>query len=1016
MSTTYMSDQTDRPLPPESRKSEARTWGWKALRYLLLVGFLGGAGWAIFAELRCSCVESLVMSRLTRDMTYAPAPGPAPAAWFPSFGPYDLRLGYALMPSFTERLGRHHFEVVAQARMSPGLRQFIQAGGYAIYREKTRAGLTLLGRPGGALYEERYPKRAYSDFGSIPHEVANTLLYLEDRYLLDPRWPDRNPAVDWKRLPRAIFGRIAGHFVPGMKQGGASTLATQIEKFRHSRGGRTDDVGDKFQQMMTAMVRAYMDGPDTTNWRRHLVTVYLNSTTLGSRPSYGEVIGLGDGLWAWYGTDFARANRILAAPSHDAVLRAEKARIYKQVLSLLLAQRRPSYYLLADRHALEEITDRYLRLLAAVGVIDPALRDAALATPLVIRKDVPAPPPVSFVGRKAANAIRRELLTTLKVPNFYSLDRLDLTVGTTIDTEVQKNVTAVLSRLGKRNEVQALGMVGHRLLGAADPAQVNYSVLLYERGANRNYLRVHADSLDEPFDINSGAKLILGSTAKLRTVITYLDIMAELRRRYAGRSPDALRAASAKAGDPLTRWATAWLADAPDRSLRTMLAAAMERRYSANPREVFFTGGGAHIFHNFEHSEDGMVPTVSDAFANSINLAFVRIMRDIVRYYSAAHDEKTRELLADGNNPAREAYLRRFADREGQEYENRFYSDYAGLSADDAFDRLTSHMSPVPTRFAVVFRTVRPDASLAQFRSWIRHRLSKLRLDDAYTARLYNNYAIDKFSLQDRGYLAGVHPLELWMVAYLQRHPDATRSEVIRASAAARQESYAWLLKTRNRRKQDVRIRILMEADAFTHILHDWQKVGYPFGHLVPSLASALGSSGDRPDALAQLMGIILNGGVRLPTTRIDELHFASATPYDTDFAYAPPAPQRVLAPEVAATVREALMGVVGGGTAERLRNVYHDDVGNVLPVGGKTGTGDNRFDQFGHGGQVIASRPVDRTATFVFFIGDRFFGTVTAYVRGVEAGNYHFTSALAVQLLKSLEPALAPLIDRPKS
>jgi membrane peptidoglycan carboxypeptidase len=1015
LSTTYISDQADRPIPPEARKVETGAWAWKAFRYLLLSAFLGGAGWAVFAELRCSCVQSLVVSRLVRDMTYAPAPGPAPAAWFPKYGPYDLRLGYALLPSFTERLARHHFVVTSQARLSPGLRQFIQAGGYAIYREKMQAGLRMLGDPGGTLYEERYPKRAYKDFASIPREVADTLLYLEDRYLLDPRWPDRNPAVDWKRLPRAVFGRLAGHFVPGMKQGGASTLATQIEKFRHSEGGRTETIGDKFQQMMTGMVRAYMDGPDTTNWRRHLVTVYLNSTTLGSRPSYGEVIGLGDGLWAWYGTDFTHANRILAARTHDPILRAEKGRIYKQVLSLLLAQRRPSYYLLNDRRALEEITNTYLRLLAAAGVIDADLRDAAVRAPLAIRKDVPPLPPVSYVDRKAANAIRRELLTTLKVPSFYSLDRLDLSVGTTIDTEVQKNVAAILSRLGDRDTVKALGLVGHRLLGEADPAQVNYSVVLYERGADRNYLRVHADSLDEPFDINSGAKLILGSTAKLRTMITYLDIMADLHRRYGGQSAAALHDASAKAGDPLTRWATEWLADAPDRSLRTMLAAAMERRYSGNPHETFFTGGGAHSFRNFERSEDGMFPTVSDAFANSINLAFIRIMRDIVRY-EIAHGQQAHDLLADADNPAREAYLRRFADREGQEYENRFYGDYADLSPDEAFDRLTRRMSPVPTRLAVVFRTVRPDASLAQFRDWIRSRLSRLHLDDGYTARLYDNYAIDKFSLQDRGYLAGVHPLELWMVAYLQRHPNASRSEVMQASAAARQESYAWLLKTRNRHKQDVRIRILLEVDAFTRILQDWQKVGYPFGHMVPSLASALGSSGDRPDALAQLMGIILNGGVRLPTTRIDELHFASATPYDTVFTYAPPAPRRVLAPEIAATVRDALMGVVGNGTAERLRNVYHDRAGNPVPVGGKTGTGDNRFEQFGRGGQVISSRPVDRTATFVFFIGDRFFGTVTAYVRGVEAGNYHFTSALAVQLLKALEPALEPLIDRPKS
>lgn len=1013
-----MSDQTDRPHPEpqQARASRDGAGFWKAFRYVLLLAAAGGIGWAGFAELRCSCVQSLVMSRLVRDMNFAPAPGPAPSPWFPSDGPYDKRLGYAFVPYFAERLTQRHFVIQTQARMSPDLRRFIDAGGYALYREKTRAGLTLYGRPSEPLFAGRYPERVYSDFAGIPPQVAETLLYFEDRYLLDPRWPDRNPAVDWKRLPRAVVGQIASKFEPGLKQGGASTLATQIEKFRHSRGGRTEGIGAKFEQMMTAMARAYMAGPDTTEWRRHLVTVYLNSTPLGSRPGYGEVIGLGDGLWAWYGTDFARANRILAAPSHDIVVRPEKARIYKQVVSLLLAQRRPSYFLLQDHKALEEITDRYLWLLARVGVIDADLRDAALAAPLVIRREVPSSAPVSFVGRKAANAIRRELLTTLKVPNFYSLDRLDLDVSTTIDTGAQQRVTDVISHLGDPEQVKALGLVGHRLLGTQDPAQVNYSVVLYERGSDRNYLRVHVDSLDEPFDINSGAKLILGSTAKLRTMITYLNIFVDLHRRYAKASAAALHDASAKAADPLTRWATGWLAESPDRSLRAMLAAAMERRYSGNPHETFFTGGGAHTFRNFERSEDGMVPTVSDAFANSINLAFIRIMRDVVRYYTGTHDEKTRQLLANLSDADRETYLRRFADREGQEYLNRFYTDYSELSAEEAFDRLTSRMSPVPTRLAVVYRTVYPEAPLNQFQGWIHRRISRLPLDSVTTEKLFRNYGIDKFSLQDRGYLAGVHPLELWMVAYLQRHPEATRSAVIQASADARQESYAWLLKTRNRRKQDVRIRILMEADAFTRILQDWRSVGYPFSHLVPSLATAIGSSGDRPDALAQLMGIIRNGGVQLPTTRIERLHFAANTPYETDFGYAPVAPRRVLAPEVAATVREALMGVVADGTATRVKKAYNDAAGEPLVVGGKTGTGDNRFEQFGKGGQVISSRAVDRTATFVFFLGERFYGTVTAYVRGEEADKYHFSSALAVQLLKALAPDLQPLIDRPQS
>ncbi|WP_143746434.1 hypothetical protein, partial [Caballeronia catudaia] len=52
----------------------------------------------------------------------------------------------------------------------------------------------------------------------------------------------------------------------------------------------------------------------------------------------------------------------------------------------------------------------------------------------------------------------------------------------------------------------------------------------------------------------------------------------------------------------------------------------------------------------------------------------------------------------------------------------------------------------------------------------------------------------------------------------------------------------------------------------------------------------------------------------------------------------------------------------------------------------------------------------VNRSATFVFVIGERFFGTLTAYVREPYAARYDFTSALAVQMLKSLGPELQPL------
>ena len=119
--------------------------------------------------------------------------------------------------------------------------------------------------------------------------------------------------------------------------------------------------------------------------------------------------------------------------------------------------------------------------------------------------------------------------------------------------------------------------------------------------------------------------------------------------------------------------------------------------------------------------------------------------------------------------------------------------------------------------------------------------------------------------------------------------------------------------------------------------------------------------------------------------------------------------------PAIAHVVKDVMSEVVNGGTAKRVKGVYKDVAGNLLPIGGKTGTGDNRFESFGPGHQLVEDRPVDRTATFVFFLGDHLYGTVTAFVPGAQAENYHFTSSLVVLLLTKLVPELQALIEKPK-
>lgn len=72
--------------------------------------------------------------------------------------------------------------------------------------------------------------------------------------------------------------------------------------------------------------------------------------------------------------------------------------------------------------------------------------------------------------------------------------------------------------------------------------------------------------------------------------------------------------------------------------------------------------------------------------------------------------------------------------------------------------------------------------------------------------------------------------------------------------------------------------------------------------------ATALGASGDRPAALAELMRIIANGGLRMPVARIEQLAFAGDSPDETRLAYRAPPAERVLSAEIADIVRRSLL------------------------------------------------------------------------------------------------------------
>ncbi len=980
-----------------------------------LLAVLLGIVWAVVDEVRTSRWQADWLSGLASELHYAVEPGPSSAIRFPTVGPFDERLGYPQLPELVRRLAGQEFTVSAQARMSPRMIEFVDRGLFATYREKTLAGLELRDCRGQPLAVERYPVRIYESFDSIPPLLVDALLFIEDRDLLDPRFPMRNPAVEWDRFAKALADQALRWLDASHGAAGGSTLATQIEKYRHSPDGRTDTAREKLRQMASASLRAYLDGKNTLPRRRQIVVDYLNTVPLSAKAGFGAINGIGDGLWALYGQDFAEVNRLLSSPlaDNEPTLAKPRALAFKQALSLMIAQRRPSYYLLEGEPELRQRTDSYLRVMADAGVITPALRDTALALALKLQTQSAVARRHSFIEYKAANAVRGKLQALLSVKRAYDLDRLDLMVQSPLDGEMQRAATALLRGLADPQAARAAGLYGFRLLNEGDDtSRIMFSFTLFERGERSNLLRVQTDNFDQPFDLNEGARLDLGSTAKLRTLVTYLELVADLHRRWSGLSAEELAALKIASRDPLSRWARDHLALAKDKSLAAMLGAAMERTYSANPSEGFFTGGGVHHFENFDPADNHRTFTVRDALTRSVNLVFIRLMRDVVRNVMARSEGESAALLDDPMNPQRQQYLARFADKEGRQFVARFYRKYAEGPARKTEDLLVRSARPTPARLAAAFYGLEPDANVERLGEFIARRLPGADLSAAALQALHEKFGPGRWSLADRGYLAGVHPLELWVAGYLRERPQATLGETVAASVEQRQEVYQWLFRTRHKGAQDARIRNLLEEDAFAEIQKAWRRLGYPFESLTPSYATALGASGDRPAALAELMGIIVNGGMRLPVTRVTSLQFARGTPYETHLTYQPTQAEQVLPPAITDVVRHALIGVVEEGTAKRLKGALVRRDGTAVQIGGKTGTGDHRFDTYGRGGQVISSRVVNRSATLVFLIGERYFGTMMAYVHEPYAADYKFTSAMPAQLLKALAPVLLPLVD----
>lgn len=971
-----------------------------ALATIALIGF-------VTYEIKTSAWQAKLATEYAAKVAYTIEPRASERALVPPAGPHDVRRGYTLIPEFTTRLAAAGMRVTQQAQPSVELATLSEWGIAPPYPEPPVAALMVRGADGRVLFDGKRDAQYFASFDEVPRLLAQTVAYIENRELLDGD-PQHNPAIEWDRQARAAVYYAASKAGFPVSVEGGSTLATQLEKFRHSPRGRTSSGSDKVRQIVSATLKAYRHGADTTESRREILVDYLNSIPLAAAPRWGEVYGLGDGLRAWFGMSLDDVRQTLASPEEGA----EQARAYKHVIALLASLRAPHRYLVSDREALEARIQLYLGLLVRDGVITAAFGEQTRQTPLSFLPHAPVPPRPNFVDRKAVTAVRILLLDLLGLNSLYDLDRLHLEIDSTIEAGLQDEGIEILASLGSDEFVRANGLTGKRLLGTAEPGNVIYSLLLFESSPQGNLVRMQADNLDQPFDINHGVKVELGSTAKLRTLAHYLEIVAMLFHDLAALPTSELHARAENAKDPITGWVAAALEENRLIDLQTLLEAALERRYSASPAS-FFTGGGMHHFVNFDSKDNGRRPTLLDGFRQSTNLVFIRLMKDLVSFHTARLPYDAHEVLHDYGSPLRASLLARVADEEAKQTLRRSYRKYRDQPPEEIVKRLLGRKASSLRQLTVLFYAWDAGESEDDLAAWLLQHTGN-EVDRRRVRSLMRSYNNPDLNIADYGYLASTNSLDLWCAGELTRQPGLTLDDVVDRSADVRRTTSAWLFKPTNRSAQNRRLRTRVERDAFKRMTPYWKRLGFPFSRLVPSYATAIGSSGDRPAALADLMGIVVNEGMRKPNLVLRRLRFAAGTPYETVFEPSGAKAERVMETPVARVLREALHQVVEGGTARRLAGAFQRPDGEAAVVGGKTGTGDNRFTTFNRGGGVRSSRAVNRTASFAFYIDDRYFGVVTAFVGGGEANAYRYTSALPVSVLKLFAPAINTRLATP--
>ena len=99
---------------------------------------------------------------------------------------------------------------------------------------------------------------------------------------------------------------------------GGSTLAVQLEKFRHSPNGRTDTPSKAAPDSRAPASKPTAPAPIPAPGASASSSIISITVPLAAAPGYGEIHGLGEALFAWFGMRLDQAAAALRRAGSDS--------------------------------------------------------------------------------------------------------------------------------------------------------------------------------------------------------------------------------------------------------------------------------------------------------------------------------------------------------------------------------------------------------------------------------------------------------------------------------------------------------------------------------------------------------------------------------------------------------------------------------------------------------------------------------------------------------------------------